>query len=79
MQILVVGDSEDSRELTEAALLSAGRSEVFSVGSALEALELLDLGLNPDEIPKVDLILLDIVMPEIDAVEACRRIRSDPR
>jgi DNA-binding response OmpR family regulator len=35
--------------------------------------------LNPDEISKVDLILLDIVMPEIDSVEARGRLRSDPR
>jgi DNA-binding response OmpR family regulator len=78
-QILVVDRAEDSRELTEAAMLSAGRPEVFSVGSALEAFEVLDLGLNPDKIAKVDLILLDIVTPEIDGVEACRRLRSGPR
>ncbi len=78
MQILIVDDSEDSRELTEAALLSAGHTDVFAVGSALEAFEYLGLDLI-SEIPKVDLVLLDIVMPGIDGVQACGRIRSDPR
>ncbi len=79
MQILIVDDSEDSRELTEAALLSAGYSEVLAVGSASKAFEVLDLGSISHEIPKVDLMLLDIMMPEIDGVEACGRIRNDPR
>lgn len=79
MKILIVDDSEDSRELTEAALLSAGYSEVLALGSSVEAFEVLGLGLISDEVPKVDLILLDIIMPGIDGVEACGRIRSDPR
>ena len=28
---------------------------------------------------KVDLILLDIVMPEIDGFEVCRRLKNDPK
>jgi len=79
MRILIVDDSEDSRELAEAALLSAGYSEVFAVASAIEAFEHLELGSISDEISKVDLILLDIVMSGIDGVEACSRIRNDPR
>ena len=79
MRILVVDDTEDSCELTEAALLSAGYNDIVTAGSAWEALKLLDVGRTTDEKPSVDIILLDIVMPEVDGIEACARIRSDAR
>jgi PleD family two-component response regulator len=80
MRILIVDDSEDSRDITEAALLSAGYRDVPTATSAAEAFELLGLGNNTtDEGPTVDVILLDIVMPEIDGIEACARIRNDLR
>jgi PleD family two-component response regulator len=78
MRILVVDDSEDSREITEAALLSAGYKDVQSAGSAWEAFKKLDLGRTGDCTPAADIVLLDIVMPEIDGIEACARIRNDP-
>jgi sigma-B regulation protein RsbU (phosphoserine phosphatase) len=34
---------------------------------------------SASEAPNIDVILLDIVMPEIDGVEACARIRKDER
>jgi PleD family two-component response regulator len=77
MRILVVDDLEDSRELTEAALLSAGYNDVQTAESAWEAFKKLDLGRGFEESPTFDLVLLDIVMPEIDGIEACARIRSD--
>lgn len=79
MRILVVDDQEDSRDLTEGALLSAGYGDVVTATSAWEALKLLDVGHTGDEAAAVDLALLDIVMPEMDGVEACARIRNDPR
>jgi PleD family two-component response regulator len=79
MRILVVDDSEDSRDLTEAALLSAGYNDVATASSAWEALKVLDVGRATDEAPAIDLMLLDIVMPEMDGIEACARIRNDPR
>ena len=41
--------------------------------SALKALEILENNLNPD------LILLDIIMPDIDGYELCSRLKSDKR
>jgi PleD family two-component response regulator len=79
MRILVVDDSEDSRDLTEAALLSAGYGNVLTRPSAWEALKVLDIGCTISEQPAVDLVLLDIVMPEMDGTEACARIRNDSR
>jgi PleD family two-component response regulator len=79
MRILVIDDSEDSRDLIEGALLSAGYNDISSAASGWEALKLLDLGRAANEKPAVDVALLDIMMPEMDGVEACARIRSDPR
>jgi PleD family two-component response regulator len=77
MRILVVDDSEDARELAEAALLSAGYLNVQTAGSAWEAFKILDLGHPVEEHAKFDLVILDILMPEIDGIEACARIRND--
>src|ERR1700682_4224627 len=79
MQILVVDDVEDSRDITEAALLSAGSGDVGKAGSGWEALKILDVGRTVDEPTGFDLVLLDIIMPEMDGVEACARIRRDRR
>jgi PleD family two-component response regulator len=79
MRILVIDDSEDSRELTEGALLSAGYEDIIHAGSGWEALKILDVGRTTEDRPAVDVALLDIVMPEMDGVEACARIRNDER
>jgi PleD family two-component response regulator len=79
MRILVVDDCDDSRNLIEAALLSAGYGNVLASPSAWEALKVLDIGSTSADRPAIDLVLLDIVMPEMDGTEACARIRSDSR
>jgi len=80
MRILIVDDSEDSCDLTEAALLSAGYTNIAIAHSAWEAFKLLDIGGGAvEEAPQVDIVLLDIVMPEVDGIEACARIRNDAR
>jgi sigma-B regulation protein RsbU (phosphoserine phosphatase) len=79
MRILVIDDSEDSRDLTEGALLSAGYADIITANSGWEALKILDIGRTTDEKPSVDVALLDIVMPEMDGVEVCARIRNDAR
>ena len=79
MRILIVDDIEDSRDLTEAALLSAGYSDIVMAASAWEALKVLDVGRTVDTPPSVDIVLLDIIMPEMDGIEACARIRRDRR
>ena len=78
MRILVVDDSEDSRDLTEGTLLAAGYEDLVIAGSGWDALKALDVGCTNGR-PAVDIVLLDIVMPEMDGVEVCARIRNDPR
>jgi PleD family two-component response regulator len=79
MRILVVDDQEDARDLTEGALMSAGYGDIVTAGSGWDALKILDVGRTGETSPPVDIALLDIVMPEMDGVEVCARIRSDPR
>ena len=79
MRILVIDDSEDSRDLTEGALLSAGYTDIVTANSGWETLKILDVGRVTDDKPSVDVALLDIIMPEMDGVETCARIRNDPR
>ncbi len=79
MRILVIDDSEDFRDLTEGALLSAGYTDIVTASSGWEALKILDVGRDTEEKPTIDVVLLDIVMPEMDGVEACARIRNDSR
>jgi sigma-B regulation protein RsbU (phosphoserine phosphatase) len=79
MRILIVDDSEDSRDLTEGMLMSAGYDDLVVAGSGWEALKVLDIGRTGGGCPAVDIALLDIVMPEMDGVELCARIRNDPR
>jgi sigma-B regulation protein RsbU (phosphoserine phosphatase) len=79
MRILVIDDSEDGREIAEAMLVAAGYEHVSTAGSAVDAYRLLGIGEPAMQSSAIDLMLLDIVMPDIDGIEACARIRSDRR
>src|SRR5580704_11047819 len=80
MRILITDDSEDGRELTEAMLVAAGYPDITAAASAADAYRFLGIGGPATQLPPVvDLILLDIMMPVIDGIEACARIRSDQR
>ena len=68
-RILVVDD--DPVTIKVIAAIFKDDHDVILAGSAGEAMDL--CGENPP-----DLILLDIVMPEIDGLEACRRFKADP-
>jgi PleD family two-component response regulator len=80
MRILIIDDSEDGREVAEAMLSAAGYENINAVGSAAEAYRFLGIG-GPatKQLSAVDLILLDIMMPEIDGIETCAKIRSEKR
>lgn len=70
MRILVVDDETDLADGIAAAL----RRDSYAVDVAYSGQDALDrLLLNP-----YDLVLLDLTMPDIDGLEVCRRIRTDP-
>lgn len=78
-RILLIDDNEDSRLISLAALEHGAFEQVDAVGSAHEAYRLLEIDGESDAAPAHDLILLDIMMPDVDGVEACAQIRSSRR
>ena len=69
-RVLVVDDEPRGRELLEAFLFQQGYELSFAASGAETlkcAAELLP-----------DLILLDVMMPQMDGYEVCRRLRADP-
>lgn len=69
-KILVVDDESDIRELIEYNLKKEGY-QVVMAENGVEAIEQAKIHLP-------QMILLDIMMPEMDGIEACRVIRSLP-
>ncbi|MBI5101436.1 MAG: response regulator [Nitrospirae bacterium] len=71
MKILIVEDDIDSRRLLERALPRQG----YSVESAANGVEAVQKAV----VSPPDLIISDIMMPEMDGFELCRRIKADER
>jgi class 3 adenylate cyclase/CheY-like chemotaxis protein len=68
-RILIVDDNETNRDILKTRLSTNGY-DLFEAADGEEALAIV-LKRRPD------LILLDVMMPKIDGIEVCRRVRAD--
>lgn len=70
-RVLVVDDDRVIQQLLEVNLELEGYEVVATAADGKEALEKI-AELKPD------LVILDIMMPKMDGLEVCRRLRADP-
>ena len=70
-KILVVDDEPDARELIEVNLKGAG-FEVLTASDGRQALEKARATLPA-------LVLLDVMLPEVDGLEVCKKLRRDSK
>jgi sigma-B regulation protein RsbU (phosphoserine phosphatase) len=76
MTTLLVDDSPDTRLLLHKILRDAGYRDTLSASSAHDAFKYLDLGHAGAGANEIDLIVMDVRMPEIDGIEAGRCIKA---
>jgi DNA-binding response OmpR family regulator len=70
--ILIIDDENEIREVTATSLeMMAGWKTITVSGG--------ELGLRVAQTEKLDLILLDVMMPEMDGPATLRRLREQPR
>lgn len=79
MSILIVDDNPVNIFVIEKILKQAGYQDLVSLNSAQELFEYIHFGKDSSRHNEIDLILLDIMMPEIDGLEVCRRLQNEEK
>ncbi len=70
-KILIVDDDQENREILELYLTPTGYT-VVTAGDGQEALERVKEG-------GIDLVIMDVMMPGMDGLEACEQIKKDEK
>lgn len=70
-KVMVVDDEKDLLELTRITLESTGKFEVLALSEAKNIIQ------NLHDF-KPDIILLDVRMPDIGGLDACKMLNNDP-
>ena len=77
MSILIVDDTQDNLLVMKVMLRAEGLIDVITAANAKQAYEHLGiLDGPPKNSSEVNLILMDLMMPEISGIDACRKIKS---
>jgi CheY-like chemotaxis protein len=71
MRILIIDDEDDIREATQICLEVTGDWEVLTASSGQE-------GLVKAQVEQPDVILLDVMMPDMDGLATLERLQSVP-
>ncbi|PGM66367.1 response regulator [Bacillus cereus] len=79
MSILIVDDNPVNIFVIEKILKQAGYQDLVSLNSAQELFEYIQFGEDSSRYNEIDLILLDIMMPEIDGLEVCRQLQKEEK
>lgn len=74
MSILIIDDSHDELHFLDRVLRNSGYNNILLAGSAIDGFRLLN-----ESSGDIDLILMDIMMPEINGIDACHTIKKDDR
>ncbi|MFU8819454.1 MAG: diguanylate cyclase domain-containing protein [Desulfurivibrio sp.] len=78
--ILIVDDSQESRILLRRMLEGCGYSDIREADGAAAVFDFFGLDADGGGVPgcnlDLDLVLLDIVMPGMDGIEVCRRLKG---
>ena len=77
IRVLIVEDSPGVRYLLEEFLKALEGVELLPAANAAEAFEVLSMNSPADDATSVDLILMDIRMPEMSGIEACKIIKAN--
>ncbi|CAD5981522.1 MULTISPECIES: response regulator [Planktothrix] len=70
--VMIVDDSNALREIIANMLRDSGM-EVISAEDGVQALEKIE------QVTQLDLVVLDIVMPNMNGYELCRHIKKNPK